>query len=108
MITLANEVWQMEPNTNSLFHPTLLSCDHPFRNGLHLLKRDLFGEHNPSLMALVFPATNNAWTDKIIDCHLHSIFHPFQWYDVYNTLPDDKILDWSKLKQIADNILKCI
>ena len=23
-----------------------------------------------------------------------------------NTLPDDKILDWSKLKQIADNILK--
>ena len=23
-------------------------------------------------------------------------------------LPDDKILDWSKLKQIADNILKCI
>ena len=25
-----------------------------------------------------------------------------------NPLPDDKILDWSKLKQIADNILKCI
>ena len=24
------------------------------------------------------------------------------------TQPDDKILDWSKLKQIADNILKCI
>ena len=23
-------------------------------------------------------------------------------------LPDDKIVDWSKLKQIADNILKCI
>ena len=23
-------------------------------------------------------------------------------------LPDNKILDWSKLKQIADNILKCI
>ena len=23
-------------------------------------------------------------------------------------LPDDKILDWSKLKQIADDILKCI
>ena len=29
------------------------------------------------------------------------------WYRV-NLLPDDKILDWSKLKQIADNILKCI
>ena len=23
-------------------------------------------------------------------------------------LPDDKIVDWSKLKQIADDILKCI
>ena len=25
-----------------------------------------------------------------------------------NPLPDNKILDWSKLKQIADKILKCI
>ena len=25
-----------------------------------------------------------------------------------NPLPDDKILDWSKLKQIADDILKCL
>ena len=25
-----------------------------------------------------------------------------------NPIPDDKILDWSKLKQIADDILKCI
>ena len=25
-----------------------------------------------------------------------------------NPLPDDKILDWSKLKQTADDILKCI
>ena len=25
-----------------------------------------------------------------------------------NPLPDDKILDWSKLKQIADDILKRI
>ena len=25
-----------------------------------------------------------------------------------NPLPDDKILDWSKLKQIADNTWKCI
>ena len=24
-----------------------------------------------------------------------------------NPLPDDKTLDWSKLKQIADEILKC-
>ena len=27
---------------------------------------------------------------------------------VVNPLPDDKIFDWSKLKQIADDILKCI
>ena len=25
-------------------------------------------------------------------------------YEIINPLPDDKILDWSKLKQIADNI----
>ena len=30
------------------------------------------------------------------------IFVPF------NPLPDDKILDWPRLKQIADDILKCI
>ena len=26
----------------------------------------------------------------------------------FNPLPENKILDWSKLKQIADDILKCI
>ena len=26
----------------------------------------------------------------------------------FNTLPEDKILDWSKLKQIADDMFKCI
>ena len=31
---------------------------------------------------------------------------PVKWE--LNPLPDDKILDWSKLKQIADDILKCI
>ena len=25
----------------------------------------------------------------------------------FNPLPDDKVLDWSKIKQIADDILKC-
>ena len=35
---------------------------------------------------------------------VRSIF--FFFFDVFNPLPDDKILDWSKLKQIADNILK--
>ena len=28
--------------------------------------------------------------------------------DDFNPLPDDKILDWSKFKQIADDILMCI
>ena len=28
-------------------------------------------------------------------------------YSKINPLPDDKILDWSKLKQIADDILEC-
>ena len=26
----------------------------------------------------------------------------------FNLLPDDKILDWSKLKEITGNIFKCI
>ena len=29
-------------------------------------------------------------------------------YETFKPLPDDKVLDWSKLKQIADDILKCI
>ena len=29
-------------------------------------------------------------------------------YHFLNPLPDDKILDWSHLKQIADDTLKCI
>ena len=28
--------------------------------------------------------------------------------ELFNPLPDNKILDWTKLKQIADDILKCI
>ena len=28
--------------------------------------------------------------------------------NTFNPLPDDKILDWSKLKQTAYNILECI
>ena len=28
--------------------------------------------------------------------------------DAFNPLPDEKILDWSKLKEIADDISKCI
>ena len=28
--------------------------------------------------------------------------------NMFNPSPDDTLLDWSKLKQIADDILKCI
>ena len=33
---------------------------------------------------------------------------PFSVKSTLNSLPDDKILGWSQLKQIADDILKCI
>ena len=79
MITLANEAWQMEPNTYSLFHPTLLSCDH----GLHFLKRDLLREHNPSLTALVLGM--ELFRKRI------------------NSFPNNKSFDWSKCKALADN-----
>ena len=29
-------------------------------------------------------------------------------HNIFNPLPDDKILDWSELKQVADDFLKCI
>ena len=43
---------------------------------------------------------------------LYKVIH-YQYLILYQVsflkqLPDDKILDWSKLKQIVDNILKCI
>ena len=65
MITLANEVWHIESNTNSLFHPTLLSCDHLFPNGLLFLKEDLFREHNLSLTALVCPSSRVGVLDLV-------------------------------------------
>ena len=44
----------------------------------------------------------------------HYIFSPAKTFSMevsemlINPLPDDKILDWSKLKQIADTVLECI
>ena len=29
-------------------------------------------------------------------------------WERFNPLPDEKFLDWSKLKEVADDILKCI
>ena len=31
-----------------------------------------------------------------------------RYFCIVKPLPDKKFLDWSKLKQIAENILKCI
>ena len=37
-----------------------------------------------------------------------NIIAVYVFCSVLNPLPDEKILDWSKLKEIADKILKCI
>ena len=39
---------------------------------------------------------------------IESDFSQTRAKSLFNPLRDDKILDWSKLKQIADDILKCI
>ena len=44
------------------------------------------------------------WESK----HIWHLVWCYLLYKQFNSLPDDKILDWSKLKQTADNILKCI
>ena len=41
---------------------------------------------------------------KALKCKQFFLRYPFS----LNSLPDDKILDWCNLKQIADDILKCI
>ena len=43
------------------------------------------------------------WVTKIV-------FKGVMWYYIisFNPLPDDKILDWAKLKELADDISKCI
>ena len=56
-------------------------------------------------------SVTNTWTDsKIRGCRLHYNLHISRWFDLYsntfNLLPDNKILDWSKSKQIADDIFK--
>ena len=44
----------------------------------------------------------------ICQCFEFGQVQNFAVWERVNSLPDDKILDWSKLKQIADDILKCI
>ena len=47
---------------------------------------------------------------KILVAYSDLLLHilSFTKQALFNQLPDDKILDWSKLKQIADDILKSI
>ena len=40
--------------------------------------------------------------------HIHEILPLLGTMLLFNPLPDDKILDWSKLKQITDDILSKI
>ena len=39
---------------------------------------------------------------------IHNVFYANLILKSFNPLPDEKILDWSKLKQMADDILKFI
>ena len=45
---------------------------------------------------------------QLIASSFHVSHHGTEMHYSFNPLPDHKILDWSKLKQIADDILKCI
>ena len=52
---------------------------------------------------------------KNVTANYDLVIHDVRWYtdhvperSLFDPLPDDKILDWSKLKQIANDILKCI
>ena len=60
-----------------------------------------------SLFGAEFEKPKNGKSGKgLIEYLTH--YHPIQYNSIVNPLPDNKILDWSKLKQIADDILKYI
>ena len=61
---------------------------------LQCFSNPCFVQVDTTLDCMVNPFPNNPITTLRID-------------SVFNPLPDDKILDQSKLKQIADDILKC-
>ena len=45
---------------------------------------------------------------NLIKCKLVQQVMNITWIYIYSPLRDDKIVDWSKLKQIAEDILKFI
>ena len=47
------------------------------------------------------------WNDvNNTDRTLHQILYTYSIYMAVNPLPDDKSSDWSKIRQITDDILK--
>ena len=57
---------------------------------------------------LVFETIENILEkEEMLVIIISTLFTTQNFRKVFNALPDDKILGWSKLKQIADDILKC-
>ena len=72
---------------------TSLDNFHPFSSNLKLSSANSFSLEESKICCLVMGSA--AETDKEPNLLAHIRLH-------FNLLPDDKILDWSKLKQIAD------
>ena len=74
-------------------------------------------KHQPLLVQMLCDELNVS-QNQLLDFDLHladtqpavSDFFLLKKVRIYlfNPLPEDKILDWSKLEQIAEDILKCI
>ena len=66
--------------------------------------------HNPStgLQRTTFEKNILGKEENVGNAHFLLPYKRKKKKSTFNPLPDDKILDWSKLKQIADDILKCI
>ena len=78
---------------------TCLPLSHPGRaSGKVLSGNRLMCFGNTPLFSSLYTNMYHSLLHFIAAMHSHII----------NPLPDDKVLDWSKLKQIADDILKCI
>ena len=77
-----------------------------------------FSQTRGSTLALKYfylgKVVKNSWMRDLDDVdvkhvkNIQKIYVPCSGKRRHNPLPDDKILDWSKLKKIADDILKCI
>ena len=66
MVTLANEVSRMGPNTSSLFTPPSSPMTNHFPTAFNFLKGTLFGEHNSSTMVCFFLDNIRHFTDTLL------------------------------------------